>query len=82
MFTRWLHSNSSRELGLCAERCGIPRFSWNDLRRTCAQWMRRDGVSLELVSAVLGHADTRMVSRVYGRLDPRELGRQIAGGVV
>lgn len=82
MFTRWLHSNSVRELGLCADRVGVPRFSWNDLRRTCAQWMRRDGVSLELVSAVLGHADTRMVSRVYGRLDPRELGRQIAGGAV
>jgi integrase len=79
LFRKWLHSNSIRELGQCATRAKIERFSWNDLRRTCAQWMRRDGVSLELVSAVLGHADTRMVSRVYGRLDARELGRQIAG---
>lgn len=82
IFTPWLHSNSMRDLGLCADRVKIERFSWNDLRRTCAQWMRRDGVSLELVSAVLGHADTRMVARVYGKLDPRELGRQIAGGAV
>lgn len=77
MFKPWLHSNSIRDLWLCAQRVKIERFSWNDLRRTCAQWLRRDGVALELVSAVLGHADTRMVSRVYGRLDPAELRRQI-----
>jgi integrase len=77
MFKPWLHSNSIRDLWLCAQRVKIERFSWNDLRRTCAQWMRRDGVALEHVSAVLGHADTRMVSRVYGRLDAAELRRQI-----
>ncbi|MFO0562406.1 MAG: tyrosine-type recombinase/integrase [Polyangiales bacterium] len=82
MFKPWLHSNSIRDLGLCAERVKIERFSWNDLRRTCAQWLRRDGVALELVSAVLGHADTRMVARVYGRLDAAELRRQITRGAL
>jgi integrase len=80
LFKPYLHSNSIRDFGLCAERLRIERFSWNDLRRTCAQWLRREGIALELVSAVLGHADTRMVSRVYGRLDPRELGRQMEAG--
>ncbi len=77
LFSRWLHSNSIRDLGLCAERVKIARFSWNDLRRTCAQWLRREGVELELVSAVLGHADGRMVQRVYGRLDARAIGDRL-----
>lgn len=77
MFTRWLHSNSIRDLGACADRVKIERFSWNDLRRTCAQWLRREGIELELVSAVLGHADGRMVERTYGRLDARALGDRL-----
>lgn len=73
LFRPWTNSNSNRELDWCAARLGIEPFGWNDLRRTCAQWLRADGVALEIVSAVLGHADGRMVERVYGRLSPATL---------
>src|SRR5690606_27595276 len=36
------------------------------------------GVSLHLVSKVLGHKDTRMVERVYGQLPPEALRRALA----
>lgn len=78
LFTPWLHSNSIRDLGLCAARVKIEPFSWNDLRRTCAQWLRREGVELELVSAILGHVDSRMVETTYGRLDARAIGDRLA----
>lgn len=81
LFKPWSNSNSNRELGRCARRLGIEAFSWTDLRRTCAQWLRADGVSLELVSAVLGHADTRMVSRVYGRMGVATLADRIRADV-
>jgi integrase len=47
----------------------FPRVSPNDLRRTHATWLRAAGVDLGLVARQLRHVDTRMVSRVYGRLD-------------
>lgn len=73
LFKPWTNSNSNRELDWCAARLAIEPFGWNDLRRTCAQWLRADGVALEIVSAVLGHADGRMVERVYGRLNAATL---------
>lgn len=77
LFKPWLNSNSNRELRRCATRLGIESFTWNDLRRTCAQWLRREGVELELVSAILGHADTRMVQRVYGKLNAAAIGDRL-----
>lgn len=77
LFRAWANSNSNRELSRCAERLKIEPFTWNDLRRTTAQWLRRQNVELELVSAILGHADGRMVERVYGRLDARAIGDRL-----
>jgi hypothetical protein len=39
--------------------------------------MRALGVSIELVAPVLGHKDTRMVARVYGRMSPEDLAARI-----
>jgi integrase len=78
LFKPWLNSNSNRELGRCAVRLGIEPFTWNDLRRTTAQWLRREAVELELVSAILGHADGRMVERTYGKLDAKAIGDRLA----
>lgn len=63
---RWALRHACTELG-------IPPCSPNDLRRTTATWLRADGAAPDLVAAVLGHADTRMVERVYGRLDVEAL---------
>ena len=45
----------------------------NDLRRSHAQHCRQAGYRLEHVSASLGHTDTTMVARVYGRLSGSNL---------
>ncbi|MHB1845346.1 MAG: tyrosine-type recombinase/integrase, partial [Deltaproteobacteria bacterium] len=71
LFTRW--ANVRRDVAEACERAKIPPCSPNDLRRTTATWLRRDGVSPDLIASVLGHADSRMVERVYGRLPPEIL---------
>jgi integrase len=77
LFPRWLHSNSIRDLHAACERAKIKPCSWNDLRRTCCQWLVQDGVRIELAAVVLGQADKRMVSRVYGKLSPESLHAQL-----
>ena len=64
----------------CA-RAGIERCSPNDLRRTCATWLRAAGVAPDLIAPVMGHADTRMVERVYGRLSPQALATRLAAAL-
>ncbi len=51
----------------------IAPCSPNDLRRTTAHWLKSHGAPNELVAPVMGHADTRMLERVYGKLDDAEL---------
>jgi integrase len=72
LFTPW--GNVRRDLEAACERAGIPKVSPNDLRRTCATWMRNEGVPTDAIGAFLGHRDSRMVERVYGRLSPDALG--------
>lgn len=59
-----------RDLALACRRSGIERCSSNDLRRTFATWMRMEGLPTDILGATLGHVDSRMVERVYGRLSP------------
>lgn len=66
-------ANVRRDLeNACAE-LKIPRVTPNDLRRTHANWLREAGVDTSLIADVLGHTDSRMVERVYGRLRPEQL---------
>jgi integrase len=76
LFWRW--GNVRRDIQEACERAGIERCSPNDLRRTCAKWLRNAGATPDLIAPLMGHADTRMVERVYGWLTPAELGRRIA----
>lgn len=77
LFRRW--TNARRDIVAACERARIPPCSPNDLRRTLATWLRARGVAPSLIGAYLGHADGRMVERVYGRLPPEELRRAITG---
>lgn len=60
---------------------GIAPCTPNDLRRTCGTWLRAGGCAPDIVAAVLGHADSRMVERVYGRLDVAQLAQRIASAL-
>lgn|SRR5512138_29222 len=76
LFGPWV--NAVRDLALACQRAGVPRVTPNDLRRSHAHWLRAKGVEPALIGSVLGHTDSRMVERVYGRLQPTELRDVIA----
>ena len=71
MFEPW--SNMRRDLHLVCDTLGIAGVSSNDLRRTYSQWMRQAGIDPHLIGPSMGHADSRMTERVYGRLPPDKL---------
>ncbi len=70
-------ANVGRDLPDACERAGVPKCTPNDLRRTFASWLVQDGVSLLVVSRLLGHRTTRMVDLVYGQLDEATLASAI-----
>jgi integrase len=76
LFGSW--TNVRRDLHRACEAVEIRHCSPNDLRWTCATWLRAAGASPELIAPVMGHADTRMVERVYGRLPVEDLRRRLA----
>lgn len=76
---RW--GNITRDLALACTAAGVPRVTANDLRRTHANWLRAAGVDLGSIADVLGHVDSRMVERVYGKLRPEQLRDRVLGVV-
>jgi len=76
LFRPW--AKVRRDLIEACKDAGIPPCSPNDLRRTCATWMRAAGVTLANIAPLMGHSDSKMVEKVYGRLSPRELGVLLA----
>ncbi len=73
LFARWI--NVRRDIHEACARAGIDPVSPNDLRRTFGTWLRNAGVAPNLIGAAMGHADSRMVERVYGRLTPEALSK-------
>lgn len=61
---------------------GLAPVSANDLRRTCATWLLAEGASFDDVAKVLGHVDTRMLHRVYGRISTDELRARLQGQIL
>jgi len=76
LFLDW--QNVRRDLRAACVKLEIPRCSPNDLRRTCATWLRAAGTPPHLIAPLMGHADSRMVERVYGRLEAAALAQLIA----
>jgi integrase len=76
LFGRW--HNPTRDLALGCTLAGIPVVTPNDLRRSHAHWLRAAGIDPSLIAPVMGHADSRMVEKVYGRLEPHELRDELA----
>jgi integrase len=71
LFTAW--GSVRRDLAVACKRAGIAPVTPNDLRRTCATWLRQRDVEPHLIASVLGHRDSRMVERVYGRMPAASL---------
>lgn len=69
--TRW--RNVRRDLAIAAELAKVPRVTPNDLRRTFASWLKNAGADSAVVARLLGHASTKMVDLVYGRLSTETL---------
>lgn len=61
------------DLSRVCKRLGIDGVSANDLRRTYGQWLRHAGVEPAIIAVTMGHKDSRMVERVYGRLPADKL---------
>jgi integrase len=75
LFTPW--ANVRRDLAAACKRAGIPAVTPNDLRRTCGTWWRQLEVEPHLIGSLLGHGDSRMVERVYGRMPAESLGKAL-----
>jgi integrase len=74
-FAPW--GNVNRDIRAACVRAELPEVTPRDLRRSHAKILRGLGVEPSLVASMLGHKDSRMVERVYGRLAPEELGRLV-----
>lgn len=68
-----------RDLQAAAARAEVPGFSMHSLRHTFATWHLAAGCAWDDVARAMGHADTTMLHRTYGHLDPEELRRRLAG---
>lgn len=62
--------NLWRDLQAACVRAGIEPCSGHDLRRTFAHWHLTAGFSFDDVARALGHANTAMLHKVYGKLPP------------
>lgn len=78
LFRAW--GKNWRDLQGAAERAKIEPVTLNDLRRTFAHWHLVAGCSFEDVARAMGHVDTTMLQRVYGRLRPEDLRSRMARG--
>jgi hypothetical protein len=76
LFLPW--ANGRRDLIDACEDATIERCSPNDLRRTFASWQVEAGVPLFPIAQAMGHKDTRMLERVYGRQTPERLAALMA----
>jgi integrase len=76
LFAPW--TNMRRDLKAACIKLGIDRCSPNDLRRTYGTWLRAEGIEPQLIGAAMGHTDSRMVERVYGRLPSDALAKLLS----
>jgi len=64
--------NIGREFGLITERAGLGHWHPHELRHSFASLLLEQGVAIEVVSEVLGHASIRMTADTYGHIQPAQ----------
>lgn len=69
-----VHSRFSldRSLDRACRAAGIKIVSWHPLRHTFASKLANNGISLQVIQALLGHSDIKMTQR-YAHLEPNTL---------
>lgn len=75
LFSPWL--KSVRDLRLACVAADVPTVNNKDLRRSFAKLMHSGGARPGDIGAAMGHADSRMVERVYGRLSTEQLATRL-----
>jgi integrase len=68
MFELWSEGNADRDLKAACRRAGIEPCSFNDLRRSFCTILAMAGVPPLHLQHLMGHADMKMISRVYARI--------------
>lgn len=76
LFPEW--GNARRDILAACVRAGVPPTTWNDLRRTSGQWLRRAGAAPHLIGRFLRHASSKMAEQVYAALDAPGLAALLA----
>lgn len=74
-------ANLRRDLADAADEAKIPHLSPHALRKAAGQFLIDLGVPLELVSRVLGHADTRITEKVYAKVREEDLGDRMLDAI-
>lgn len=72
-FKRW--TNAVRDLTAACKRAKVPRVTPRDLRRTHGHLLHSAGVAANLIAPGMGHADSKMVEVIYGKLDTDDVER-------
>lgn len=80
-FAPWSKGSARRDIMAACRRAGVPEVTARDLRRSHGKMLRAWGVHPQLIGRMMGHSDSRMVERVYGRLDHEDLGRLLQHSV-
>jgi integrase len=66
MFENW--HNALRDLAKACQKAGVPRCNFKDLRRSFATDLAKAGVSPLFLKDLMGHTTTRMLEKVYARV--------------
>ena len=75
--TPYLRRNLLRVLYGLRDKASIPDLTWNILRHTYASELVQKGVSIFMVSRLLGHSTSRITERHYAALAPQDLHEEV-----
>jgi integrase len=78
VFKQWHKDTISKRFHKICESCGIPNARFHDLRHTAATHMLRNGIKIEVIQKILGHADirtTQIYAHVQDELIRKEMGK-------
>ena len=67
-----LHNDMARYIKPAAEKLGLPRIGWHDLRHTSTTWGRINGIKPEILRDQLGHADIQTILGIYSHASQPE----------